>query len=110
MKVLLYEGGGAETVTLPGEWPTAELAELLGGETEAVTLTGDLDLIYRADGWLEALECRYEARRLGREAELIPGPCAVVRTDREGRWRDVRPGDADRAGMYLREVVTDGRV
>lgn len=105
MRVLLFEDGGSREVALPGEWPEEELEELLGGEIETEPLAEGLDLVRLADGWLEALPCRYELWRLDREAELIAGDCAVVRADQTGRWEDILPQDGETAEEYIRRVA-----
>lgn len=100
MRVGLFEGGGAgELVRLPGEWPEAELSELVGGEIAMRALCRGLKLVSAAEAGRRVPA--FELRLLGRAPELIHGPLAVVAEAAEGRLRDLRPEELARAEEYL---------
>lgn len=105
MRIILFQGGArGELVSLPGERPEAELAELLEGEAEMTHLSRRYILVTRKDGEENRLTIRYSLHRLGREPEPIAGDCAVVVASPEGHLRDAGPGDLKTALSYIGEV------
>ena len=111
MKVILYlDGEAGEMATLPGDCPELELEELIGGPTEMRPLAKTrLTLVCRQDGEACRLPIHFAVCELGREPVPVAGEFAVIRMDREGVIRDIRPEDMTRAAETLRVVGIHGQ-
>ena len=94
MKIVLFRDGKPGVVAkLPGENPEVELTDLLGGETEMISLNERLVVVVRKDGERSPADddrpVRYQIHRLGREILPVAGDCAVVAVRLDGGLRDV---------------------
>ena len=90
MKIVLFrDGHRGVAARLPGENPEVELSDLLGGETEMVSLNDKLVAVVLKDGKEMGLENRHTIQRLGRGPLPVFGDCAVVAVKPDGKYRDV---------------------
>ena len=105
MKIMLFRGGQrGEIARTPGEYPKAELEELLEGETEMTPISRRLTLVTRRDGEEKQLPIRFALHRLGREPEPIAGDCAVIATGADGCLRDIVVRDIPEAEAFVRAI------
>lgn len=102
MKIMLFRDGrlGA-AAKLPGENPEVELSDLLGGETEMISLTERLVAVTLKDGKEMGLENRYAIHRLGRSPLPVYGDCAVVAVMPNGAYRDISLVEVAAVGGYI---------
>lgn len=106
MKIMLFQDGKPGVAEkLPGENPEAELADLLGGETEMTPLTERLLLVTRKDGEELELPVRYAVHGLGREPRRVAGDIAVVAVRPEGILRDVTKLEITAAEATIQAVM-----
>lgn len=94
MKIILYRDGRPGTaVCLPGEYPEAELEELLGGETEMNSISARLKLVTAAEDGEARRPARYRLDRLGQGPLLVAGDAAVIAVRPDGTITDVTVRD-----------------
>ena len=105
MKIMLFrDGKPGVAAKLPGENPDLELTDLLGGETEMVSLNERLVAVVLKDGKELGLKNQYSIQRLGRAPLPVYGDCAVVAVKPNAVYRDVSLVEAAAVGGYIYAV------
>lgn len=105
MKIVLFrDGEPGVAAKLPGENADVELSDLLGGETEMVSLNEQLVAVTLAAGEELGLKNRYAINRLGRAPKPVFGDCAVVAVASNGAYRDISLVEVVTVGGYVYAV------
>ena len=101
MKIMLFQGGAeGAIVTIPGEFPAAELEELLGGEVKPMRLNERLTLVVVAESDVPRPRW-YGLHSLGSAILRISGDCAVVVMTRDGQVMDMEEKDLELVRSYI---------